>query len=195
MTQPAVFIDKDGTLIRDGASGLDPERIGLAPGAGPALRRLQDSGFVLIVIASRTEVGQGRLHARALERLRGRVEALLSPYGVVLAGFYLCPHAAAAAVEPDGTCRQPGSGLLQRAALEHRVDLARSWMVGNILNDVEAGRRAGCRTALIDSGNETEWQLSRWRLPDLVAGNLDTAARLIAQVERQGEAARAHSLH
>ena len=193
MTKPAVFIDEDGTLIRDAAYDLNPDLMRLAPGAGPALRRLQDSGFVLIVIASQNGVAQGRLQAGALARWRERVEVLLAPHGVALDGFYVCPHAGSAG-EPDCAWRQPTPGLLQRAALEHRIDLARSWMVGNILNDVEAGRRAGCRTALIDCGNETEWQLSRWRLPDLVAGNLDTASRLIAQVECE-EPAASHRLH
>jgi phosphoglycolate phosphatase-like HAD superfamily hydrolase len=72
--------------------------------------------------------------------------------------------------------------LLQRAAAEQGIDLADSWMVGDILNDVEAGRRANCRTALVDCGNETEWILSPWRMPDLVAADFATAARLIARV-------------
>jgi histidinol phosphatase-like enzyme len=74
-------------------------------------------------------------------------------------------------------------GMLLRAAREHGIDLSRSWMIGDILDDVEAGRRAGCRTALIDNGNETEWRRSRWRTPHLVRPDLHAAARAIAAAE------------
>ena len=74
-------------------------------------------------------------------------------------------------------------GLLQRAAMHHGIDLERSWFVGDILDDVEAGRRAGCRTILIDNGNETEWRrhpgTPLLRTPDHVVPDLDVAARII----------------
>jgi D-glycero-D-manno-heptose 1,7-bisphosphate phosphatase len=104
----------------------------------------------------------------------------------VLDGFYYCPHS------PDGvitryaipcTCRKPMPGMLYRAAREHGLDLAQSWMVGDILDDIEAGRRAGCRTVLIDNGNETEWKRSPLRTPHLTAPNLYTAAAMIAAWE------------
>jgi histidinol phosphatase-like enzyme len=91
---------------------------------------------------------------------------------VPIAGFYYGPH------HPEGTvgsyaiscrCRQPGPGLLLQAADELGLDLAQSWLVGDILNDVEAGQRAGCRTVLIDNGNETEWILSPGRVPHYTA--------------------------
>jgi D-glycero-D-manno-heptose 1,7-bisphosphate phosphatase len=184
MMRPAVFIDKDGTLVRDVPYNVDPARIRLTPGAGPALKLLQESGFALIVITNQPGVGEGRFAAAALERVRARIETLLEPHAVTLDGFYFCPHVAAGGAA-SCPCRKPKPGLLYRAALEHGIDLRRSWMVGDILNDIEAGRRAGCRTALIDCGNETEWLLAPWRMPDLVATNLGTAARLIAQVARQ----------
>ena len=90
-----------------------------------------------------------------------------------------------ARIIPDGTvpeyaiecdCRKPAPGLILQAAAEHDIDLERSWLIGDILNDVEAGRRAGCRTILIDNGNETEWQLSPQRLPHHVAADLLEAA-------------------
>jgi histidinol-phosphate phosphatase family protein len=184
MSRCAVFIDKDGTLVPDIAYNVDPERICLTPGAGPALRRLQAQGFGLVVITNQPGIGEGRFPAAALTRVRARIEALLARHGVTLDGFYFCPHAPRAGAAPCA-CRKPAPGLIQRAAAELDIDLASSWMVGDILHDVEAGRRAGCRTALIDCGNETEWELTQWRLPDLVAASLETAARLIVEVERQ----------
>src|SRR5207237_955421 len=70
-------------------------------------------------------------------------------------------------------------GLLLRAAEDHQIDPGRSWFVGDILDDVEAGRRAGCRTVLIDNGNETEWILNADRQPHYYAADIDEAARLI----------------
>ena len=182
VTRAAVFLDKDGTLVHDVPYNVDADRIVLVPGAGEALRLMQASGFALIVVTNQPGVAEGRFPAAALRRVRGRIEALLAPYEVALTGFYFCPHAPARSAEPPCGCRKPQPGLLQRAAARHALDLAASWMVGDILDDVEAGRRAGCRTALVDCGNETEWVLSAWRLPDIVAADLGTAARLITRV-------------
>jgi histidinol phosphatase-like enzyme len=76
-------------------------------------------------------------------------------------------------------CRKPAPGLLQVAAASHGVDLARSWFIGDILDDVEAGRRAGCRTILLDNGHETEWLSSAWRTPERIEPDLDGASRWI----------------
>ncbi len=76
-------------------------------------------------------------------------------------------------------CRKPAPGMLLRAARDLDLDLARSWMIGDILNDVEAGHRAGCRAALVDNGGETEWLPGPGRTPDLTAPDLAAAAHLI----------------
>ncbi|MCA9850725.1 MAG: HAD hydrolase-like protein, partial [Dehalococcoidia bacterium] len=81
------------------------------------------------------------------------------------------------AIECD--CRKPGDGMLRRAAADLGIDLSEAWMVGDILDDVEAGNRAGCRTILIDNDNETEWRLSTLRWPTVVVRNLESAARAI----------------
>jgi len=104
---------------------------------------------------------------------------------VELAGFYYCPH------HPDGSvaryavdcgCRKPQPGMLQKAARELDIDLEHSWMVGDILDDIEAGRRAGCRTILINNGSETEWVLSPERQPHFIVSNLEEAARTVISV-------------
>jgi histidinol-phosphate phosphatase family protein len=188
MSRCAVFIDKDGTLVHDVPYNVDPARIRLVRDVGPALRQLRDLGFALIVVTNQPGIGEGRFAAAALKRVRRRIDELLAPYDVSLTDFYFCPHAAVRGM-PACACRKPEPGLLQRAAVEHGIDLAASWMVGDILNDIEAGRRAGCRTALIDCGNETEWALSPWRMPDLVTRDFATAARLIARVAPEMSAA------
>ncbi|HEU4633773.1 MAG TPA: HAD-IIIA family hydrolase, partial [Flavisolibacter sp.] len=76
-------------------------------------------------------------------------------------------------------CRKPMPGLILKAAKDFNIDRSASWMIGDILHDVEAGKRAGCSTVLIDNGNETEWFMNRWRRPDFVTKDLYQAALII----------------
>src|SRR5690348_10854912 len=178
----AVFLDKDGTLIEDVPYNVDPARVCLAPGAIEGLRSLGGAGFRLIVVSNQSGVAHGLFAEAALAGVEARLRELLAAGGVSLDGFYYCPHhpggsVAAYAVACD--CRKPLPGLLRQAAREHGIDLAASWLVGDILNDVEAGRRAGCRTVLLDNGHETEWVMSDLRKPDHTAPDLPAAARAI----------------
>lgn len=182
----AVFLDKDGTLVNDVPYNVDPGRISLAPGAAEGLRLLQAAGYPLMVVSNQSGIAQGYFPEEALLVVEACLHRLLAASGVQLAGFYYCPH------HPEGVvpgysvhclCRKPAPGLLLRAASERGIDMQRSWMIGDILDDVEAGRRAGCRTILIDNGNETEWQLALQRLPHHIAGDLVEAARVILAVD------------
>jgi histidinol-phosphate phosphatase family protein len=168
----AVFVDKDGTLIEDVPYNVDPARVRLAPGAADAVASLADAGFQIFVVSNQPGVALAKFPEAALAGVEARLRALLPR---PLDGFYYCPHA-----PRDGcACRKPASGLIERAAGEHRLDLRRAWMIGDILDDVEAGRRAGCRTVLIDNGNETEWRLGPAREPHFVAPDLGHAAAVI----------------
>lgn len=178
----AIFLDKDGTLIVDVPYNVDPARIQLYPDAGPALHRLQISGFKLIVISNQSGVARGYFAEDALDGVITALHHQLTAFGVKLDGFYYCPHhpdGSAAAYAIDCDCRKPQPGLIQRAAREHDIDLSQSWMVGDILNDVEAGNRAGCRTLLIDRGNETEWLTGPFRTPTATVTSLEKMAEYI----------------
>jgi histidinol-phosphate phosphatase family protein len=182
MTNRAVFLDKDGTLIEDVPYNVDPTLIRLAPGAGDGLRQLHMAGYRLIVISNQSGVARGHFPEAALGDVERRLRELLADAGVPLAGFYYCPHHPAGVVPEyafDCGCRKPAPGLIQRACRDHGLDVAASWFVGDILDDMEAGRRAGCRTVLIDNGNETEWVLTPAREPHHKAGDLAEAAALI----------------
>jgi D,D-heptose 1,7-bisphosphate phosphatase len=188
----AVFLDKDGTLVVDVPYNVDPDRMVLMPGAGEALRRLSEAGYKLIVVSNQSGVARGIFAESALPAVEQRLREMLAEYGAPLADFYYCPH------HPDGDvseyavhcdCRKPAPGMLLRAAQAHDVSLAESWMIGDILNDVEAGRRAGCRTILLDNGNETEWELRRARLPDCVVSDLRDAAERILCSRAAGDRA------
>jgi len=177
-----VFIDKDGTLVENVPYNVDPALIRLSRGAERAIPRLAKAGFRLVVVSNQSGVALGRFPESALRRVKERLAELLAPLGAELAGFYYCPH------HPEGSvakyaircdCRKPAPGLIERAARELGASAKDTWLVGDILDDVEAGSRAGCTTILLDNGNETEWVLTPQRRPDYIVRDLDEAADFI----------------
>jgi D-glycero-D-manno-heptose 1,7-bisphosphate phosphatase len=172
MSARAIFLDKDGTLVEDVAMNVDPDRITMRAGAAEALGRLRDAGFRFAVVSNQSGVALGAFPEAALEPVKERLRTLLETAGLRLDGFYYCPHHPAGTVAEYSTecaCRKPAPGLLLSAARALGANVEESWMVGDILDDVEAGRRAGCRTVLLDTGGETEWILTRVRTPDFIA--------------------------
>lgn len=186
MPRKAVFLDKDGTLIQDVPYNVDPEWIRFTPKAVEGLRLLHQAGYQLIVITNQSGVARGYFSEIALVIVEQRLRELLAAIDVPLVGFYYCPHHPDGVVSPYAItcdCRKPQPGLLKRAADEQHLSLSRSWFIGDILHDIEAGRAAGCRTILLDNGNETEWQLSPRRLPHHVVSNLWEAAQVITTID------------
>lgn len=182
----AVFLDKDGTLVEDLPYNVDPTRLRLTAGAAGALARLRASGYALIVITNQPGVARGRVQEDEVRRLRAH---LLGDPGLGLADLYYCPHDPAGSVAAYAVrcgCRKPAPGLILQACAEHGLDPRCSWFIGDILDDMEAGRRAGCRTILLDNGHETEWRRSPLRRPDYTVPDLPEAAAVIAgQPERR----------
>lgn len=179
MRRAAVFLDKDGTLIEDVPYNVDCAQIRLAADAGDALARLQSLGYALVVVTNQSGVALDYFPPEALDAVCETIADALERQGVSLTGFYYCPHALEGSVPQYAIacdCRKPRPGMLVRAAQELDLDLRRSWMIGDILNDVEAGHRAGCRSILIDNGGETQWDMrSPLRRPDFIAGSLTAA--------------------
>lgn len=181
----AIFLDRDGTLVKDVPYNVNPDLVQLSIGAGEALRLFRRHGYALFVVSNQAGIAKGLFSELDFCRVRQRLHKLLSEQDIELDGFYYCPH------HPDGVveqyaiqcvCRKPMPGMIYRAAYRYGIDLKRSWMIGDILDDVEAGRRAGCNTLLIDNGNETEWEISEQRMPDLIAPDLYAAAKAIEAV-------------
>lgn len=182
MSHAAVLFDKDGTLLDDVPHNVDPALMRFAPGAGEALAILAAHGFRLFVISNQSGVALGRFPYPALADMQAHLARMFEACGATLDGAYWCPH------HPDGVlapyacrcaCRKPAPGLLLQAARDHAIDLRESWFVGDILDDIEAGTRAGCRTVLIDNGNETRWEPGPARIPTLREPDLLRAARAI----------------
>ena len=171
----AIFIDKDGTLIHDVPYNVDPQNVRLAMGAGGALRRMKNAGYQLIVISNQSGVAKGLFEEKDLLPVNRQIQALLAPHGVKVDAFYYCPHGP----DDDCECRKPMPGMILRAARDYGADPQSSWMIGDILNDVEAGNRAGCQTIHIDNGNETKWVRGDYRQPLYTVKDLAEAADII----------------
>ncbi|CAN5886094.1 HAD family hydrolase [soil metagenome] len=146
--RPAVFLDRDGTIIEDTGYLADPGAVRLLPGAAHAIARLNDAGMPVIVVTNQSGIARGLLDEADYAATARRLEELLAAAGARLDGQYHCPH------HPDFTgpceCRKPGALLYQRAATEHAIDLASSWWIGDRPNDVLAAERFRGRGLLID---------------------------------------------
>jgi histidinol-phosphate phosphatase family protein len=181
----AVFLDKDGTLLIDVPHNIHPARMQLAPAVATGLRTLAQLDCPLIVVSNQPGVALGLFPERALHAVQERLAEMFLEHGARLAGFHWCLHAPSADGTPACICRKPAPGLITAAARSYGVDPRRSWMIGDILDDVEAGRRAGCRTILIDNGHETVWKRGPMRRPHHVTADFGAAARVIADATRQ----------
>ena len=178
----AVFIDKDGTLVEDVPYNVDPERIRFTKGAFAALRMLKKHGYLLILVSNQSGVAHGYFLKKDLDRVSARLQEIARAEGFEFDDFYFCPHHPGGKVleyAVECACRKPQPGMLLAAARKYDINLSASWMIGDILNDVEAGSRAGCSTILINNGNETKWQLSENRLPTAIVTDLKRAAERI----------------
>jgi len=168
----AVFLDRDGVInraiVRDGRpsppAGVD--HVEVLPGVPQALLRLRAAGYLLIVVTNQPDVARGTQSRAAVEAIHKRLAAELA-----IDDFLVCYHDDVSACE----CRKPKPGLLFDAAGEHGIDLDASVMVGDRWRDVEAGRRAGCRTVFVDYGYSEQ----RPDAPDVVVSSLEEATTWI----------------
>jgi D-glycero-D-manno-heptose 1,7-bisphosphate phosphatase len=153
--RPAVFIDRDGTIIEE-AGYLDRlDRIEFFPHAVDAVRLLKRAGFAVIVVTNQAGVGRGIYAEQFVHDTHAVIAARLAEAGVVIDGFYYCPH------HPDATvpryrrtcdCRKPAAGMLRKAAADLHLDLERSFAIGDKWSDVQAGQAAGARSILVRTG-------------------------------------------
>ncbi len=149
--KPAVFLDRDGTVIEEVGHLGEPERVVILPGVPEALRKLSDKGFALVLVTNQAGVARGLFTEADVQAVNRRTEELLEAADVSLDGTYYCPH------HPDFTgpcdCRKPGPGMLRSAARDLDLDLERSWMVGDHPSDAGAARAAGARPIIVRTGH------------------------------------------
>jgi len=154
----AVFVDRDGVLIRDVNHLTAASQIEVLDGVPQSLRRLRDAGWAVVVATNQSVVARGWITEDGLREIHRALTAQLGAGGAVLDAIYYCPHhpdGAMAAYRTMCDCRKPRPGMLVRAAADLNLDLRASVMVGDASSDIEAGRQAGCRTVLIRDGGGT----------------------------------------
>lgn len=159
MRRPAVFLDRDGTINVDRGYVYLPEQFDFIPGAVEAIRRLNEVGALVVVVTNQGGVGHGLYTEADVRSLHEYMSTELERAGATVDAYYYCPQHPDAIVEEyrgDDACRKPNPGMIERAAAEHGIDVAASWMVGDKVSDIEAGRRAGARTVLVRTGYGAE---------------------------------------
>lgn len=158
--QKAVFIDRDGTINKYVGFLRDIEEFELLPGVAGAVRRINESGFLAIVVTNQPVIARGEVTYGQLREIHNKMETLLGNEGAYLDAIYFCPHhphkgyeGEVAELKTECECRKPKPGMLLKAAEDFHIDLSRSWMVGDSGNDISAGKAAGCKTALIGTAD------------------------------------------
>jgi D-glycero-D-manno-heptose 1,7-bisphosphate phosphatase len=165
-----------------------PEQLRLYDGLGPELHMLQEMGMHLVMITNQSGLARGYFTESELARMHEYLQGMLAQWDVYLDGIYYCPHHVDGIIPELSRrcdCRKPQPGMLLRAAADLGLDLACSWFIGDILDDVEAGKRAGCRTILVDLGTEP-LPTSAIRHPDYVARNTLHALRMVRAFVQEG---------
>ncbi|RJP44073.1 HAD-IIIA family hydrolase [Candidatus Parcubacteria bacterium] len=179
----AVFLDRDGTIIRQVELLTRISKVKILPGAARAIRELNSLGFLIIVASNQPVVARGLISPRGIERMNRVLEERLLRFGARIDKFYFCPHHPKATLKKYRVrcgCRKPGAGMIRRGMKEHRISPRGSFMVGDGVIDVVAGKRAKLMTILVKSGPGHSRLDKMYNVkPDFVAKNLPGAVRII----------------
>ena len=179
--RPAIFLDRDGTVIEHVHYLCDPALVQLLPGAAEALRRFRQAGFARVLVTNQSAIGRGMLTVGRLDEIHTEMNRQLAACGATIDAVYYCPDVPG---DDDRTVvenldRKPGPGMLLRAAADLKLDLGASWMIGDLISDVLAGDNAGCRSILLASGQAAPAEAHTLVGRFLTAPDLAAAADLI----------------
>jgi len=187
MSNKAIFLDRDDTLIEDVGYINHPDQVKLLDGVTEALVEFGAMGYMLIVISNQSGVARGIVTEQILGEIHDRLKQLLTESGVYLDGIYYCPYHPDGVVpkyRKDSDWRKPNPGMLLAAADEMDIELSRSWVIGNSGRDIEAGLRAGCKTVLINQSSHQKLSEPGQPNPDYKAVNMREAANIIKKYHR-----------
>jgi len=184
----AVFLDRDGTIIRHVELMHRIDQLKILPGSSKAIRLLNESGIPVFVVTNQPVVARGISTEQQVRQVHEELVRRMAKRGAKIDGIYFCPH------HPDATleqyrekcaCRKPEPGMIFEAAEENGIDLKNSVLIGDTTQDVETGRRAGVRTILVETGHggKDPWQYDA--TPDWKAKNLLEAAQKWLKVTSQ----------
>lgn len=171
----AVFLDRDGTIMEDSNYVGDVERVVLIPDADAALKRLQDAGYKLFIVTNQSGVGRGYFTREAVEAIHAHLDEYFGKAGGRFDGYFVCPHHP----EDNCDCRKPKPKFLLDAARVHGLDLSRCFMVGDRPSDIRTGVNAGTKTILVLTGAGRETLAGQEVRPDYVAEDIGEAATWI----------------
>jgi len=191
----AIFMDRDGVLNIERSRISRSQDLQLTPGAAEAVKRINDSRYLGVVVTNQPVIARGDCDVAGLGRIHARLDTLLGRHRAYIDALYFCPHhpdSGFAGERPElkfaCACRKPETGLVDQAASDLNIDLARSWMIGDSTSDIEMARRAGLRSVLVRTGlaggdgrNEVQ--------PDHVAEDLAAAVDLILKEAADGSLA------
>jgi D-glycero-D-manno-heptose 1,7-bisphosphate phosphatase len=158
--RPHLFLDRDGTIIREEHYLSDPGKVALESGVAEALQRFSAAGYLLVVVSNQSGVGRGLISEDDVAVVNARVAELLAAQCVSVSSWHHCPHRP----EDGCTCRKPGLSLFEAADALHTVDWHQSFMVGDKASDVQAGLSLGMKAALITTGyglRHIDWAISQ----------------------------------
>lgn len=182
--RPAVFVDRDGTLIAERHYLCDPDQVQLLPGAAQAVRRLNQAGVPVLMVTNQSGVARGYFSLEQVEQVNQRVLAMLAAEGARLDGIYVCPHQ-----EGDGcNCRKPATGMVDAAAAAWNVAPDKSFVIGDKPCDIDLGRNLGAGALLVRTGHGAQWEGDDRCLPDAVFDSLpDAIAHVMQHLERNSQ--------
>lgn len=159
--QKAIFLDRDGTINRNVGFLTKIEQFELLPGVAEAIRRINNSEYLCIVVTNQPVIARGEVTVEGLQEIHNKMETLLGEHGAYIDGLYYCPHHPDKGFEGEVPelkivcdCRKPMPGLLFKAASDFNIDLGSSWFIGDTENDVWVGKNAGCASICLTGNNE-----------------------------------------
>ena len=162
-SQKAIFLDRDGTLNRYVGFLTNIDDMELIDGAAEAVRLINESGYLAIVVTNQPVIARGDISEEELQEIHNKMETLLGHEGAYVDDIFYCPHHPDSGYDgerkeykKDCACRKPKPGMLLQAAEKYHIDLQQSWMIGDSENDMEAGRAAGCRVAYLGKAKTDE---------------------------------------
>jgi D-glycero-D-manno-heptose 1,7-bisphosphate phosphatase len=182
--RPAVFLDRDGTICEEVGYLNHVSRLRIFPFAASAIRKLNDAGMPVVVVTNQSGVARKYFPETLVGEVHKLLHSELRAQGATIDAIYYCPHATSDAC----VCRKPNIGMLERAAREHAIDLARSFVVGDRHGDLELAHKAKARGVLVRTGygeGELAWHAATWLIqPNFVAATLTGAADWILEQPR-----------
>ena len=190
MANKAILLDRDDTLIEDPGYINHPSQVKLLDGVAESLIELRTLGYKLVVISNQSGVARGIVTEQTLGEIHDRLKALLAGKGAYLDGIYYCPFHPDGIIpkyRKDSDLRKPSPGMILAAAADMDLDLSQSWTIGNSDRDIEAGKRAGCKTILLDSLGRYKNLTPSLAKPDYRAVNLKEAANIIKKYHRTAD--------